>query len=141
MRFPKKIVKKTAKTFINNEYVKSALCSGIQWDIMMEFVNGKEDGSNDENKIFDVTQYKASRHIDMPQQSGKNNTDKVCNIYDLEENYREYVAEKSSYNLTFPIIHRGGIYDSDVTTPASGRNSYNGEAFDNVSFRFVLYII
>ena len=133
--------KKVAKTFINNEYVKSALCSGIQWDVMMEFVNGKEDGSNGGNKIFDVTKYKASRHTGMPEKSGKNEIDKVCNIYDLEGNYREYVAEKSSFNLAFPIVHRGGIYDSNVTTPASGRNSYNGEAFTNVSFRFVLYIV
>lgn len=34
-------IKTIAKTFIDNDYVKSALCSGIQWDVIMEFVNGK----------------------------------------------------------------------------------------------------
>ena len=34
-------IKALAKTFIDNDYVKSALCSGIQWDVIMGFIDGK----------------------------------------------------------------------------------------------------
>lgn len=42
----------------NNAHVKSAVCSGVQWDVMMNFVNGKKDG---EGNIFDVTTHSESR--------------------------------------------------------------------------------
>ena len=35
----------------NTDKVQSALCSGIQWDMIMNFVNEKKDG---ENETFDV---------------------------------------------------------------------------------------
>ena len=34
--------KEKSKTFVNNSYVKSALISGIQWDVTMAFVNRKK---------------------------------------------------------------------------------------------------
>ena len=85
--------KTTAKTFINNDSVKSALCSGIQWDAIMNFVNKKEDGKGNE---FDVTTSNSDRHTGSLANSGQNEADKVCNIYDLEGNYWEYIAEISS---------------------------------------------
>ena len=98
--------KTTAKTFINNDNVKSALCSGIQWDMTMAFVNNKQDGANN---TFDVTT-NGDRGASSPTTSGQNLADRVCNIFDLEGNYSEYVAEKSSYNTAYPIVNRGGLY-------------------------------
>ena len=129
--------KTTAKTFINNGNIKSGLCSGIQWDKTMEFVNGKQDGSNDLEKIFNVVETKMSRHTGLQEETGKNETDKVCNIYDLEGNYTEYVAEKNSYKDSF-FCHRGGTGKGIYS--ASYRFANSGEAFDNFSFRFVLYV-
>ena len=123
--------KAKAKTFINNDDVKSALCSGIQWDVIMEFVTGKDDA-------FDVTKYDQSRHTGVIANTGENESDKVCNIYDLEGNCCEYVAELNSYEPSNQFVARGGF--STNTNPASARIGYHGNAHPNRSFRFVLYV-
>ena len=98
--------KTLAKNFINNTYVKSSLCSGIQWDTVMNFINQKSDGLN--NK-FDVTSYNSNRHAATTTITAQNEADKVCNIYDLEGNFLEYVSEKNSYDFGNSYIHRGGM--------------------------------
>ncbi len=108
--------KTTAKTFINNDNVKSALCSGIQWDMTMAFVNEKQDGLGNTIEVT-VNKDRGGSSRDV---SGQHKADRMCNIFDLEENYYEYVAEKTRYynGGTRPFVHRGG-----PTYPASGRNS------------------
>ena len=123
-----------AKKFINNSYVKSALCSGIQLDVMMKVINGKLDGKNNP---YNVTEYNESRHANSPDVSGKNIADKVYNIFDLEEIYFEYVAEKS--NDQYPFIGRGGL--NVGIRPASYRYNNDGGESKDVSFRFVLYVL
>ena len=127
------------KNFINNENVKSALCSGIQWDMVMAFVDGKIDGNGVDK--FLVTEYNAKRHMDLTENSGNNNADKVCNIYDLEGNNSEFVAEKNSYYINFKFIVRGNFYTTALADPASYRNSFDGNANPHVTFRFVLYVM
>ena len=128
-----------AKNFINNENVKSALCSGIQWDMTMAFVNEKQDGMENE---FNVEIYNGSRHItgSSPALSGQNNADKVCNIYDLEGNCYEYVAEKFLRETQEKVVERGGTYISTSTAPAANRRSDDGAGISD-SFRFVLYVM
>ena len=129
--------KTTAKTFINNENVKSALCSGIQWDMTMAFVNGKQDGSSDADKTYNVKEYKESRHTGSSTTSGQNSSDKVCNIFDLEGNYNEFVAEKNSSDMERQFVVRGGSYFNNST--ASNRSaSFNS---NTGSFRFTLYVM
>ena len=132
---PQADCKTEAKKFINNDNVKSALCSGIQWDMTMAFVNNKQDGANN---TFDVTT-NGDRGGSSLATSGQNLADKVCNIFDLEENYLEYVAEKSSYHTIYPVVYRGGCYDN--TNPAALRYDGTGPALTNFSFRFVLYVM
>ena len=120
------------------EKVKSAMCSGIQWDIIMHFINGKLDGNGIDN--FLVTTYNTNRHTGSPTNSGFNEADKVCNIYDLESNYFEYSAEKAIYQNYIRIVDRGGSYDNKVCT-ASTRNVLNGEGYSYATFRFVLYVM
>ena len=128
--------KTTAKTFIDNANVKSALCSGIQWDMTMAFVNGKKDGAGN---TIDVT-VNGDRGGSSAAKSGEHTADRMCNIFDLEENYREYVAEKNSYDTSYPFVSRGGYYD--VTYSASYRSTYcAGTAGAVYSFRFVLYVM
>ena len=133
--------KTEAKKFINNDNVKSALCSGIQWDMTMKFVNGKQDGSSDSDadKTYDVTKDKESRHKGLPDESGQNVADRVCNIFDLEGNYLEYVAEKNSFDDVGPFVFRGGSYDDSRS--ASNRHSHDGDGFSDISFRFTLYVM
>lgn len=131
--FPNEI-KLVAKTMYNNAHVKSAVCSGVQWDVMMNFVNGKKDG---EGNIFDVTTHSESRSgLGV---TGKNEADKVCNIYDIEGNYYEYVAEKNTFNSNFPYNSRGGTWHGNNS--ASNRSVYNSGSPSAFTFRVVLYVI
>ena len=134
---PQADCKTEAKKFINNDNVKSALCSGIQWDMTMAFVNGKQDGAGN---TIDVTVNK-NRGGSSPASSGQHSADRMCNIFDLEENYYEYVAEMSSYDTWDPFVYRGGGSDRGLTYPASNRNLNIGNAFTYGSFRFVLYVM
>ena len=132
--------KNIAKEFVNNNNVKSALCSGIQWDVVMGFVNGKNDGNN---KKYDVTSFEANRHTGSLAVSGKNPVDKVCNIYDLEGNYMEFVAEKTTaFTGRESNVTRGGFYRNIGYT--ASKRYYDGHGSDEtymISFRIVLYIM
>ena len=134
--------KEIGKKFItkNNSKVRSAMCSGIQWDMVMKFVDGKVDGNGTDE--FNVCEYNANRHTGKPNQStGQNESDRVCNIYDLEGNCFEYVAEKTSYSDWNSYVYRGGGYYQNDTRSAAFRYCYNGTDYDTDSFRIVLYII
>ena len=135
---PQADCKTEAKKFINNDNVKSALCSGIQWDMTMAFVNGKQDGTN--NNTFDVT-VNGDRGGSSRATSGQHVADRVCNIFDLEENYYESVAEMSSCYTDSPFVCRGGYSLSNHAYPASCRYGAEGTALTSVSFRFVLYVM
>ena len=132
---PQADCKTEAKKFINNENVKSALCSGIQWDMAMTFVNGKKDGAGN---TIDVT-INEDRGGSSPASSGQHPADRMCNIFDLEENYCEYVAERSSYNKLFPIVLRGS--NCTLSDSASYRGYDRGSAYSFSSFRFTLYVM
>ena len=118
----------------SSTYVKSAMCSGIQWDMMMKFIDGKTDGNGE---IYDVRIAKQTRHTGTKANSGKNITDEVQNIYDLEGNYYEYVVEKN--NTSYPFVRRGDSYDNS-SYRASLRNSDTGNASSGITFRLVLYV-
>ncbi len=67
--------------------------------------------------------------------------DKVQNIYDIEGNCWEYVAERN--NTDSPINLRGGGYYNYLSRycSSSSRSSNGGEAVYDRTFRPVLYII
>ncbi len=130
--------KKEAKKFINNNDVKSGLITGIQWDVVMDFVNGRNDGKGNS---FNVTKDDKGRKTGSVATSGQNEADKVCNIYDLEGNCYEYVAEKNDCNTGYPYVSRGCNYNSSYDDPASYRNDRSGIALSDTSFRLVLYIM
>ncbi len=122
----------------NIESAKTSLCSGIQWDVMMNFINGKLDGTS---QIYNVESVSYDRHSEstIPLTTGQNEADKVCNIYDLEGNCIEYVAEKNNYDENNPYVGRGG--SSTDHTYASNRYSLGNYAKDLRSFRLALYVI
>ncbi len=135
---PQTECKTTSKDFINNDEVKSGLITGIQWDMVMAFVDNKKDGND---KTFNVTTADSSRHTDSKATSGQNLADKVCNIYDLEGNFYEYVAEQNDYDTVFPCVFRGGYCYSSSSSPASYRYNNGGGAGLSYSFRLVLYVM
>ncbi len=136
-----------AKNFIQNAHVKSALVSGVQWDLVMDFVNGKKDGTG---QPFYTNTPSTTRHIGGANKgirnSGSNAADFVCNIYDLEGNCTEYSIETGS-NGTFPYGYsRGGCteYYSEgwYRNMASVRwtATYGDKSWSH-SFRMVLYVM
>jgi len=147
-KYPYTFIKQTdakakAKTFIpanNTTNVKSALISGIQWDVVMETINGKLDGKG---QPYDVTKASdtelSDRHTNRPAKTGQNIADKVYNIYDLEGNMNEYVAEKHPYDEELPFVSRGGDYN--FSDAASYRHGNVGFAFSGYSFRLTLYVM
>ena len=133
-------LKNIAKEFSgDNENIKSALCSGIQWDVTMKFVNGKLDGTGE---IFNVEEFNINRHINTWACTGENEADRVCNIYDLEGNGVEYVAEKIYYGEEKYVV-RGGVLYSGNPQPASGRSTQFDMGLSNADCtgRFVLYVM
>lgn len=119
-------------------HAKSAMCSGIQWDIVMKFVDGKKDGNRE---IYDVRKYSSARHKGGSvgiEKSGNNIADKVQNIYDLEGNCVEYIAERNNTSST--AITRGGCCYENSNDRASRRSSFRGNAYSDRTFRPVLYI-
>ena len=119
----------------SSQYVKSAMCSGIQWDMVMKFVDGKTDGNGN---TYNVRAYSSTRHTGSKTEAGKNTADKVQNIYDLEGNCFEYAAEKN--NTSSPFVGRGGFYYNDSSGRASLRGCSYGTADSVYTFRPVLYV-
>ena len=105
----------------------------------MAFISSKPrvDGTN---KTYDVTKTDSSRHVGGSRVTiaGNNEADKVCNIYDLEGNAYEYVAEKNTCYTSTPFVSRGGYFD--ISKSASYRDSRTGYAYTSNSFRLVLYV-
>ena len=128
--------KTTSKAMYNNNSVKTSICSGIQWDMVMKFVDRKQDAKGN---TFNVKVNEPKRHTGSKTNSGKNDNDKVQNIYDLESNNSEYVAEKN--NTKDSYISRGGVEVPNSFNVASLRSSLNGNAIINVGFRVTLYIM
>ena len=130
--------KSKAQTLLTtNNNVKVALCSGIQWDMVMKFVDGKTPAKG--TNTFNVRVVDSNRHTGSVAKTGKNDYDKVQNIYDLEGNCREWVAEKN--NTSFPFVYRGGSYTSYSDDRACERISNYDNAYYVNSFRPVLYVM
>ena len=131
-----------AKKFINNNYVKSAIISGIQWDMAMAFITKeplRKDGLGNE---YDVTRNDDNRHTGATEKeiAGNNEADKVCNIYDLEGNCNEYIAERNTTYDKYPNNVRGGSFAKNNGV-ASYRGHHINGTFKDLSFRFVLYVV
>lgn len=120
----------------NSTAVRSAMCSGIQWDMVMKFVDGKNDAKGN---TYNVRTYDVNRHKGGKTTAGKNEYDKVQNIYDLEGNCYEYVAEKN--NTSYPFVRRGCNFSKYSYYRASLRGSNSDKAHNSNTFRPTLYIM
>ena len=105
--------------------------------MVMKFVDKKTDGNG--NTTYDVRKADFDRHTRSKTEAGKNLADKVQNIYDLEGNCFEYVAEKNNIETRDPFVKRGGNYNNNMYSRASFRSG-GGYADSDNSFRSALYI-
>ena len=106
-------------------------------DMVMHFVNQENDA---EGNLFDVRIQNIDRHMGTLTLTGKNNHDKVQNLYDLEGNAWEWVSEKNNTTTTF--VNRGDSIDKNGSSrKTSGRYSYLDDKYPYGSFRVMLYIL
>ena len=89
---------------VTDSVVHSHMIWGSQYDQIMKFAKEKErrDGTG---TVFDVFTASVARQKTSKANTGTNPADKVCNIYDLEGNYREWTAQADS---TVDRVSRGG---------------------------------
>ena len=95
--------------------VTSEMIWGSQWDQMMIFVNGKNDGVGEK---FYVAKSGSRESGNSSTKTGMNTKDQVANIFDLEASRYERTQEASSSSYR---VSRGGNYNDSVC--ASGRSS------------------
>ena len=114
----------------------SQMIWGCQWDQVMKFINGKNDGNGD---TYSVTTAKTTngttRHTGNRAPTGDNINDLVQNIYDLEGNYTEWTSMAAGPGSR---TGRGGWCND--STPASYRGSMNPDNFYGASTRPGLYV-
>ena len=112
--------------------VASTMIWGCQWDQVMKFVNGKNDG------IYDVKRGSLTRHTGELAATGSNINDKVQNIYDLEGNVEEWILEA---NGTESRVLRGSTYNNTSGNYAARRTDYKPYYSDfTIGSRVSLYI-
>ena len=120
-----------------NTVIGSSMIWGCQWDAVMKFVNGKEDGAqNTFNVKIARTTEGSTRHTGSRAATGNNINDKVQNIYDLEGNVREWTMEAVD---TSDRVYRGGNY-SNSNFAAVRSNYYPADSSSSIGSRIAIYI-
>lgn len=122
---------------MNNNFVKSGLITGRQYDTVMRFINGKKDGMGN---VFNVTYGVSQRFTQGTYVTAINKNDLVCNIYDLQGSGFEVTAEVSANGT----VIRGGSNGIKVGSGATWSASMRGcsaEGRDDCIYRMVLYVI
>ena len=116
--------------------VTSEMIWGSQWDQIMIFVNGKNDGAETPAPFY-VTTHGSRKSGSSSTKTGMNTVDQVANIFDLEASRYEWTQE--AYSSNFRVL-RGSYYL--ISNKASFHSSYEPTfSFDSgVSSRVSLYI-
>ena len=100
--------------------VTSEMIWGSQWDQMMLFVNGKNDGATTPAKFYVTTDGLRGTGTTSSTLTGNNTVDQVANIFDLEASRYEWTQEAYSSNFR---VYRGGYYTG--SDKASSRSDLN----------------
>ena len=122
----------------SNLGVTSEMIWGAQWDQMMIFVNGKDDGAETPALFYVTTKGSRNSGTSSSTKTGMNAVDQVANIFDLEASRYEWTQEADSTNLR---VNRGGRYygSGSKASNRGGSNPTNSvSSYD--SSRASLYI-
>ncbi len=154
-----------ASNKFNSENITSSLLFGLQWDLMLKFIETTSIGSNTQitkdstswgnykNSMFDINKGKyaittwenvngsySKPTISVLLSTGATNRNSMLNIYDLAGNIEEWTLEQKidSNNLA---ITRGGSYDDNGNEYfAAKRKERNIEdSNSDIGFRIALY--
>lgn len=135
--------KSKAESMYTSSNLKSGLVTGTQWDTMMNFFSYNGINVNDSRTWGNYNNSLAPANLSTYgslMTCGNNENWKVCNIYDLAGNAFEWTNE--CYGVY--RIFRGGSYNSSGSSKPVSYRDYGvgpGYAYDEVSFRVVLYVI
>ena len=110
--------------------VESDLVNSYVWDTAIVFIQEMENNN-----------YANANRVTTGNSSLMNTGetgDKVCNIFDMAANVREWTTEYSTYNA-YPCTYRGGQYGYDLYTMD---RTYNDATFSyrSIGFRVLLYV-
>ena len=132
-----------ARNSFTSSYVESDLINSYSWDTAIVFIQNYSGNSNYANKLS-VNSNKVN--------TGKAG-DKVCNIYDIASNFREWSTEHSTSigsiqstqeKIYYTCVCRGGSFDykSDSRYYAANHtgSSANTYSHASISFRPILYL-
>ena len=128
----------------NSESVVSTLCYGVQWDATLNFVSDAEHNINDSRSWGNYSDLTGdiSSTSNVNYTTGKSETWKAKNIYDLAGNVTEWTMEGQANSSR---MVRGGPWSwFETGVPVSSRSvnspSWTGDSLQNVGFRVTLYI-
>ena len=88
-------LKKACNNVVNNEYVKSEMIYGNQWDRVLNWL--VETGAKTQEEVYSNSS-SWGNHSARKQTSGKNEAWQANNIYDLAGNYYDLTQESDSTN-------------------------------------------
>lgn len=118
----------------------TSLMFGMQWDLMMKYIETKGDKTQNELKTDSSAWGNYQNAQDVLLTTGETNRNCVLNLYDLAGNVWEWTLEGTPDNAR-PCAVRGGSYKNDgASYPASCRfNDIVSDSNDTLGFRAVLY--
>ena len=153
---------------MNYENCTSSLIYGIQWDLILKYIETKNVTTKDNlisnsiaignyrDNLWNITNPNAKYSIDEGQSfepcpyqkqsikeilltTGADESFSLMNIYDIAGNVREWTQE--NFDTTNPSVARGGSYgNSNVEFSAKVRVSYSGDFFkEYIGFRIGLW--
>ena len=127
----------SAVTGENKDKYYSDLVNSYAWDTAIIFIQSYSGNSTYASQPSSYTNSSG-----QPANTGERTdgtTDKVCNIYDMASNVREWTTETCTRSGS-PCVVRGGILgDTSVYTSSRGRNSTSISNY-NLSFRSALCV-
>ena len=119
----------------------SELMNSYAWDTAIIFIQTYQDVNyaNQESQYTDFVNYSqpantGERGATVEVEGSENSTDKVCNIYDMASNVREWTTESSTYS-TQSYSARGGYF---YNRASANQRGYGWEAENITSFRPLL---
>ncbi|MGN1270163.1 MAG: hypothetical protein ACI4UU_04795, partial [Clostridia bacterium] len=126
------------KDINNNEVgVESDLINSYAWDTAIVFIQ-----KYSSNTAYSKQTSKNSSLANTGERTGT--TDKVCNIYDMASNIKEWTTEYSALAISktnSACVDRGGNYGDLGTNPSAYRDCADATwLYYNISFRLTLYI-
>ena len=119
--------------YSSNNYFESDLINSYAWDTATLFL-----------QEFGWKNYSRQTSINTsgPNANGTvsdSNKDNPCNIYDMASNCAEWTTETCS-DSGYPCVSRGGFYDNSNGYTSARGSGPTTTAYDDLSFRPVLYI-